>query len=466
MLKQRLLSGLIIYCTHIAASPAPLTTFQAINTSYTNRPDLKKIYHDIRASERLQKAALSGYLPQINVEAGAGSASGLNFFVPRRYATLYFTQLIYAPAGPIQLYRIAKQDTKILEWQEQIKLNESRFQSESGILDLWIKQQGQVANNAYDTISKIIIEQKNHEFNLGLLDRENWMERQSDYSQAQGRVSKYIDDISIASINLERALGITCSNQTLVDDSSIDKLINEAFSCKQLQSPTIYLQDAIQHRQELCMADETITKELYWQRFYCKSYFPSLSLYANVIRYTYNGKLLGGAFAGLACGGRLPTGWNAGIKLDWQFDGLENVFNQSASGERYFAAMMDRIDTLQKIKNEVYNNHTSLKKSFEDFAVAHMNYKKAENDIILKRKEFEVGLISPVSFQLEEALWTKAQQDYRLSKIQVAKNYRTLLYSCGYPDKDNAIAHKLTESFGHACFKPDKLSTYNRQSVN
>lgn len=426
----------------------PIGIFQAINTGYANRPDLKKIWRDIKASKELEKAAISGYLPQIQVEAGAGKASGGSFFAPKRFATLYFTQLLYSPAGPIQLYRIAQQDTHILQWQELIQKDAIRFQAETGILDLWFSQQKDLLIKEYDLSAKLVYSKQMNEYKVGLSNKNLWMEQKADFALAQSRVKKYIDELLIASSNLERNLSIIATPETLINTESINQMIDHALKTVPEQSAESYYQQAIANRQELRMIDEIILKETYWERFYCKSYFPSISLYTNVIKYTYNG--LTGKLTNLdpivvnTINKLLTfeTGWNAGFKFDWQFDGLENMFNSCAAEERAFAAMMDKLDKLQKIKQEVSVNHAKLQSLFKEFNVATTDYKHAENEIALKRKQLEVGLISPVDAKQAETVWLKAQYDYLTCKVNIAKQYQRLMYSCGYPDNPQPITAK------------------------
>jgi len=136
---------------------------------------------------------------------------------------------------------------------------------------------------------------------------------------------------------------------------------------------------------------------------------------------------------------RFKTGWNAGFKFDWQFDGFENMFNSCASEERSYSAMMDRIDKIVKIKEEVESNHARLSSLCKEFKVSKADYTRAANEIILKRKQYEVGLISAVDLKQAETIWLKAQYDYLTSKVNVAKQYQRLLYSCGYPDNPQKI---------------------------
>ena len=251
----------------------------------------------------------------------------------------------------------------------------------------------------------------------------------------------------IASSNLERNLSILCTPATSIDADSVIYMIDNALANSDASSVESYYQQALACRQELHLIDEMILKETYWGSFYCKSYFPSISLYTNLIKYVYNGNSsqfenLGPIANTLNKLFSLTTGWNAGFKLDWQFDGLENMFNSCAADERAFSAMMDRLDKLQKIKQEVFTNHAKLQSLFKEFKVATADYKRADNEIILKRKQFEVGLISPVDIRQAETVWLKAQYDYLTSKVNVAKQYQRLLYSCGYPDNPQTITAK------------------------
>ena len=439
----------VIYITTLScyAQEKPIGIFQAIDTGYVHRPDLKKIFRDTKANKELEKASLSGYFPQIQVEAGAGKASGQNLFAPKRFATLYFTQLLYSPAGPIQLYRIAKQDTRILEWQQIIQKDAIRFESTTGLLDLWFSQQKDFLIKQYDLVSKIVYRKQLHEYSLGLSNKDIMLQQTSDFSLAQSRIRKYIDELIIASSNLERNLSVNCTPQTSVDSESVVALIDQALTIAPKDSVEQYYQQALANRQELRIIDEMILKETYWERFYCKSYFPSISLYTNVIHYVYNGLFdqfsnLGPAVNALKKLFNFKTGWNAGIKLDWQFDGFENMFNACASEERKFSALMERLDKLQRIKQEVFTNHAKFQSLYKEFKAALSDYKRADNEIIFKRKQFEVGLISPIDMQQAETVWTKAQYDFLTHKVNVAKQYQRLLYSCGYPDNPQTIAAK------------------------
>ena len=439
----------VVFTVTIAVLPLhgtekPIGISQAIDTGYAHRPDLKKLERDTKANKELEKAAISGYLPQIQVEAGAGQASGKNLFAPKHFATLYFTQLLYSPAGPIQLYRITKQDTHMLEFQQLLQKDTIRFQATTGLLDLWFSQQKDLLVKEYNFTSQLVYAKQLHEYTVGLADKDLLLQQSAEFSLAQARIRKYTDELEIASSNLERNIGVRCTPTSSIDTGSVDSMINQALTFAPQNSVGPYIQQALENRHELHLLDAMIRKEIYWQRFYCKSYFPSISLYTNVIHYTYNGLFdqlnsLNGAASALKKLFSFKTGWNAGIKLDWQFDGLENMFNSCASEERSFSAMMERLDKLQQIQQEVSVNHAKLQSLCKEHKVALADYKRATNEIALKRKQYEVGLISPIDNKQAETVWLKAQYDYLTSKVNVAKQYQRLLYSCGYPDNPQKI---------------------------
>jgi outer membrane protein TolC len=117
------------------------------------------------------------------------------------------------------------------------------------------------------------------------------------------------------------------------------------------------------------------------------------------------------------------------------------MFRQSSCEEKTYSAAINRINTMQKIRKEIFQGHAELLSAFKNFESAKKEYERANNEIVLKRKEFEVGLISNIDVQQAETAWLNAQYDYLTSKIAVGKKYRTLLYSCGYPDN---IQHRAT----------------------
>lgn len=405
----------------------PLTLENAVKTAYFNRPDLKKSFHDIRASRESQRVALSGYLPQITVEAGAGESSGYGFFAPQRFVNLGFTQLLYAPAGPIQEYRIARQDTYIAQWQQHVMRNTIRYETETNILDIWAAQQKKQLIQDYDVSSRLLFDEQENQYQVGLADLATYKQYVADFALAQSRIKKYSDELVVASNNLEKSLGINCLPTTEINEISVTNFVDQALLEVDNQSADSYFQHALACRYELKVLDAKATQEAYWQRYYCKSYFPSLSLYTNIVKYSYKGKIAG------FLEGPLASGWNAGVKLNWQFDGLANVFHQGAAQERSYSAMMDRITFMTKIKQEVNNNHAQLLIAYKEYVSTKKEYDRAKNEFDLRSKQFEVGLISPVEMKHAETLWLKAEYDFLSSKITVAKRYSSLLFSCGYP---------------------------------
>lgn len=405
-----------------------LTPRNSIETAYANRPDLKRAFYNIRASERMSRVALSGYLPQITAEGGAGRAAPQSFFAPERFAIVHFSQLLYSPAGPIEEFRIARQITRSLEWDRIILEDKIRFETETALLDLWLSQQKDTLVRAYDKSSSTTYKQHIHENKLGLSDQAEWLQQNAEFAKAKARIHEYTDELTQNSSNLEKSLGIICTSDTAIDSQEINSMIDYAFAHGASLNEITYYKDALANRAELRMIDERIKQERYLQSYFGLRYFPSISLYTNVIKYWYLQSLFEGALA---------SGWNAGIKFDWQFDGLANVFNKSAAGEREFAAMMDRIDMIAKIKQEVYTNFANLQTALKDFIASQTEYERAQNEIILSKKRYEVGLLSSVDIQRQKTVWRKAQHDFLTNKVTVAKQYRTLMYSCGYPKNLN-----------------------------
>ncbi len=415
---------------------SPFSVAEALKSAYENRPDFKKTHFDIRALERSQRVALADYLPHISFKAGAGTASPLSFFAPKRFAQIEFSQLLYNPAGPIQRFRIARQDTRVAQWQRKILEYNIRVNVERDVLDLWYSQQRRWLILDYYIVSKMVYSQDVHEFNLGLSNLSAFLQKRSDFASAQSRARQYLEEIRVSSENLERSAAITISPLTPIDKQSVNDLIAEALRSAVTHTAPEYFQEAVLNRRELDAIDETITKESYWQKFYCKSYFPKIALYTMLVKYTYKGNIAATIEASVA------TGWNTGLSISWQFDGLANVFNASAADERAFAAMMERIDMIAKIKKDVFINHAELRKFFKDYVSAIIDYRRASNEIKLKRKQYEVGLLSLVEKRQADVVWYKASYDFLTTKINVAKQYRTLLHSCGYPEALPTTAHR------------------------
>ncbi len=404
-----------------------LTVSSAVESAYCNRPDIKRACHDVHASREAEHVALAGYLPQITVSAGAGKASPRNIFQPKRFARLSFTQLIYSAAGPIQLYRIARQDTRALEFQELALRNKVRMETETALLDMWFAHHKKKFITWEDKASTSFFQKSMDEFEYGLTNPDTFWSHRATFAERQADVASYSDFYAVNKNTLEKSIGSLCPPDEALDNQDVTAFIeNSVQKALDDQQPLEYwCAHGIEKRWELKALEERMIQEQYRERYYYKTYFPTVSLFTNFNKYKYQSAPL------LSI---VETGWSAGMVMDWCFDGLANIFNAGVSEERSYSYLMQYVDALQSGKHSIAMQYAELKQTLKLYNAAQEVYRQSENNIKLKRAQAETGILSPVDLDVAEALWAKQENDFLMARVTVAKQYRTLLYTCGYPE--------------------------------
>ena len=98
------------------------------------------------------------------------------------------------------------------------------------------------------------------------------------------------------------------------------------------------------------------------------------------------------------------------------------------------ALIASRLDTQQKIKQEVETTYNTVHISLKSLHAQEAQFKQADNELILRKKQYEIGEISEVELAQAKTTWEQARYDLIHLKKQTATNYRELLYKSGYPE--------------------------------
>lgn len=436
LLLTILTSDNIFASTSSPTNSQQLAVPEAIQIAFQKRPSLRKIDFDILASKNIARASLAGYLPHIEVHTGAGTASWDTLFAPRHDVEVNIFQLLYNFAGPLQEYQIAKQDVAALKWQHSHERDIIRFETEQAILHLWDEQKRRPFIEQLDISSHAVLDMDIHKKEVGLLNLSLFYRSLANYAETQASIKRYPDEIDIAKTSIGRSIGIDNWNLIGLNDSSVALFINRAIANVPHLNKDHCFDAALTCRKELMINAEMLQKELYQQRFFERSYIPTLGLYFRLLHYSYK---VSEQQEETLIGAILDTGWRLGFQFDWRFDGLANVFNASAAEDQYYALTMERLDLIDKIKREVYDSHSQMNISYKWFKAEKARLAYAHNEFILRKEEHRVGMISDVQLEEAEAQWQQAKASFTHRKAQVAKRQSELLYACGYPDEGSLI---------------------------
>ena len=429
--------NMIFTATSSATYSKDLTIPNAIQIAFQHRPLLRKIDFDILASENIARAALAGYLPHIEVHTAAGTASIDTLFAPRHEVDFNIGQLLYSFAGPLQEYQIAKQDVAALKWQRLLDRDLVRFETEQTILHLWDEQKRKLSIRKLDAAAKAVLAMDIHKKRIGLLNLNVFYRTLAHYAETQATVKRYPDEISIAKTNVGHSIGFINLDFINLNDLSVTSFINHAITqVRYFNNKDHCFNIALTNRKDLMINAELLQKELYQQRFLERSYIPTLGLYFNMVHYDY--KISEGQ-AETLIGSIIDTGWRLGLQFDWRFDGLANVFNASATEDRYYALTMERLNLIDKIKSEVYNLHSEMNISYKWYKAEKVRLAYTYNEFILRKEEHRVGMISDVQLEEARAGWENSQASFTHRKAIVAKKQSELYYACGYPNESTLI---------------------------
>lgn len=420
---------------HIA--PQRLSIDEALKITFRNRPSQKAFDYNIRAGGEHERAALSGYFPQLEVQSRVGTVNRA-ILLPRKQVFIEGKQLLLSFDGPIDRFRIARQETDITYSRKLLDKDNIRFETESSMLGLWDIREKYTFISSLGNSSEIIFQRDKHQDKLGLLDTNVWLTALAQYAQSSAQVYQYTDELNTALANVERSLGISITHDLSLNQQTIEHFIADNILAAYEHDANYYYQLALNNRKELRELDDQILREQYVSNSYAKSYLPEVYLFGQVNYYAFKplrrAQQAGASQQGGGGASNRWVDWRVGLEFDWKFDGLGNAFNAESSHATMLAYQATRIDTTQQIKKEVHTTYDTLQRSLKDLYAQEVKFKQADNELILRQKQYEIGEISDVEMTQAETDWKQARYELITLKRQTATIYRELLSKSGYPE--------------------------------
>jgi len=416
----------------IIICPKQLSVDKALEIAYRNRPSQKSYDFSIKANQEGQRAALSGYLPHIDIQNRVGTVNR-SILLPKKQVFIEARQLLLSFSGPMERYRIARQETNISYARKLFDRDNIHFETESSILGLWDIQEKYNFISSLDKSSEIIFRRDKLQNQLGLIDANVWLQALTQYAQSTAQVAKYSDELNTKLTNVEWSLGIPITADLALNKQVIDNFIAESILAAYQYDANFYYQKALSNRKDLQVFDELILREEYVGNSYAKSYLPEVYLFGQMNYYAYKPRKRAQQANSSRQQSNRWVDWRVGLEFDWKFDGLGNVFNAESSRATQLAYQASRIDTVQQIKKEVYTGYDTLQSSLTDLHAQKIKFKQENNELILRQKQYEIGEISDVEMAKAETNWKQARYELITSKKKAATNYRDLLSKSGYP---------------------------------
>ena len=418
------------------AEQATLTMSDAVAIALANKPSLQSYKYAIQASKAQGMQVWSAYLPQVNVTTNISQSTGQQD--PQTNITLGAQQLIYSFAGPIQKYKLAEKQTKLVELALDKDKKAIKYAVEQAFIECWKIQQQQKAINSLYTATESNFKINENAYKLNLLDKNEWLKTTSERDITYGLVDRYFQGVELTQKKLEFFMGqpidlaLKRIDQPLLPTHTKPKHITtldlswelpQEFTIKPLRR---YYKYAMKYREEFKEADQKIAIAKDETTIAQRSNLPSLSAVAATGYQSIENK------SAITSPNR--SFYNLGLQLSWPiFNGLSYDYAAKAAHSTMLKEVILKDNTLQTIKLDIETAYHTLSQ-----AVIVLKAKQSERDYVknnskLKKLQLQTGDITQSTLNRAIADEEKVEYEWIELAADAATKERALAYACGYP---------------------------------
>lgn len=412
-----------------------LTLDRAVILAYKHRPNLEGLKSAIQASKWEAKEALSGYLPQCSLSHQLIQATGDKS--PHSNTTFNARQLVYKFGGPLDLYNVGRKQTQVVEFLTDAEKYKVRHEVELAFLDTWLLQQQQEFITSLQNSSKEVFKKAEHQHNVQLLDKKDWLKSSADYAQDMATIGSYDHDTIIAERTLEFLMGQRVrvlistppgESQTTTDNLAITHLnwnADESIKCLPIEH---YYQQALKNRPDLQANKKQIEIEHGRAAIVRKSNLPSLEMFGQV------GHIYQRPTSPFNDVRSFSNFHSVGAVINWNiFDGALTHFTASKFDATKVQAILNTEQTKQQIRLDIEQAYYTFNKLLVQLQAREIRLAQVKNDLALAKQNLEIGNISKVELSTTLTAWEQEHLAWLAQRVGVEKSYRDLLFACGYP---------------------------------
>jgi len=470
------ISRAMIFCTMFSAyvtagardeltlSCRPSAVSELIHAALTNRSSLLARLYETKQRELESFAVLSGYLPQISLNAAVmrGSRdivlnaaesrvvykmlpSGEIVLDPAKSRSVFETVSVFSKnklylratqklidfAGPGQQYRIARQSKRIAEIDELLQADSVRYEVERDLIRMWKLTNKRCFIGSLGMAADSAIGREEERYAVGILDVPTIWGSRARFASIEAEIGRYKDDMSEALSNLSSSTELACPGP--IDNNATHFFVDTALNFAQQHDLCFYLEQAEQNRKELQIREEQIIQAQYEEDFYKKSYLPTVNLALQVDRGGIISWFSPAEFASNTLTRRRRPLWSVAIEFDWAFDGMANAHRARAAEYGVSRAIMEKNDTRRLVRQEIENSHAELGRRQKSMDAAQEALVAAQKTFAKQEAQYTLGLTSYVDFDIARQTLERADYDLLEAKSETAVAARELLFRSGYP---------------------------------
>jgi outer membrane protein TolC len=402
---------------------ATLSMEQAVEQAKVKKPSVHAFRYSIENYQHLRKGTLSTFLPNISLNE--------TFYNRKNPSNLKDSFVAQASQTVLDLSKVNHYkmlDAQVSGARHQLEGHKDDVQlaTETAFLSAWLLQQKVDFFVLLYEASKKIFEQKKNQYDLNLLDKNEYLKARAEHAGNLATVNTYKQDLSEAEKTLEYYIQDPISLLLPKSDLSQKtifptKLKWDPEKKAGLEPFDFYYKKAIVNRKDLKIKQDTINLKSHTSQFYAKQYLPTVSLF-------------GAATKSTIWNGDSTFNKEAGLRISWNiFDGLSNYFNKNAARAEKLQAILEKHDLSSQIKLEVQQAYSALKKEIDSLSAEKVEFKQSTNEIILRKQQHTIKLISDVDYQSAKFSYENSKISWITRSVSAELKRRELLKNCGYP---------------------------------
>jgi len=394
-----------------------LTMDQAVESALAKKKSIHAKYYNIKNYKNLRRGTLSTFIPNLSVRETAYDASTAVSHAVEVSASQTLFNL-----SKVNHYKMYSTYMSAAKHDLQAHKESIRLATETAFLSAWLIQQKLCLILLQFDASKEAFEKAKNQYNLNLLNKNDWLKAKSDHAANLAIVNSYQDEIAQAESELEFYTTKEIRLLPSKDDISPTILSWDHKKDITIEPFDFYYKEAINNRKDLKSKQDDIDLKDNTSKYYAKQYIPSVSLIGSTSRSHYRA---GGAVLSK----------QAGIRASWSFDGLSSYFSAEAAKSEKLKAILEKNDLKSQIKFEIQKAHSALQKEINNITAEKAKFTQNKNEFELRRQEVDSGLISPVDFNISEFTYENARFSWFSQLAGASLRERELLFACAYPEK-------------------------------
>lgn len=408
-----------------------LTIDQAVQRALEHRPDLEALTFAIMAAKSGAKAAIAGYYPTLTVNSNLTQQTGESTF---QFGAMFTAnQLLWSFSGPLQQYKKAKRQAQLSALDRKVQSNVIQLQVEKSFLQAWALQENDRTILATIVSAKANYKKSSCDNKVKLLDKNIWLTNVENFASTMSINYQFDEDLESAFRTLEFLIGqpLILGKKVKSKDGKRKKTKLAHLTWHYPKKVTLlplktYYDFALTHRPEVAQGLKKSQIERENARILKGSRLPILST---------------NLFTGFQGEPNLESVltpqksfWGGGLALTWNlFDGAVTQYQENQSRANEVKELLNQQQTMLDVQQGVQSAYFVLHKSLIAAEAQKLSYIRARNDYILAKKNLEIGLTADFDFKAAQAKWEQEQLNWLSRNIDIAVNYRTLMFACGYP---------------------------------